>query len=158
MRVITRQRNTSNANSPFQSKGEKGPRKGLSSKKVNDYLRFSVFLVLIGVAYIWNSYEAERKVKQMEDYRKEVKRLKAEYLLRQSTLSAGIRFSEIRDQIDTLGLRPLREPAFKLVKGLEVPIEELHRPDPEELRLMPEGDSLEQTDLAIYQKQGKTGP
>lgn len=158
--MITRQRNTSNANSPLEPKGKgpQGPRKGLSSKKVNDYLRFSVFLVLIGVAYIWNSYEAERKMKQMEAQRKEVKRLKAEYLLRQSTLSAGIRFSEIRDQIDTLGLRPLREPAFKLVKGLEVPLEELNRSNPGEFRMMPEEDSLEKTELAIYQEEGKPDP
>ncbi|MCI4671739.1 MAG: hypothetical protein MRZ79_26595 [Bacteroidia bacterium] len=154
MRVITRQRNTSNANSPRE---EKKAKKGLSSRKVNDYLRFSFFLVLIGVAYIWNSYEAERKVKMMEDYRKEVKRLKAEYLLRQSTLSAGTRFSEIKDQIDTLGLRPLREPAYKLVKGLEVPMERLNRPDLEELRLMPE-DSVGKTGLAINQRQGKARP
>jgi len=122
MRVITR-RQSSHSSQPKQ--GPQKPSRGLSSKKVNDYLRFSLFLVLIGLAYIYNSYEAERKVKQMEAYHKEVKRLKAEYLLRRATLSAGTRFSEIKDQLDTLGLRPLDEPAFKLVKGLEMPLDRI---------------------------------
>jgi len=72
MRVITRQRFNQNASSP---QPEGGPKKGLSSRKVNDYLRFSGFLVLIGVAYIWNSYEAERKVAMMESQHQEVKKL-----------------------------------------------------------------------------------
>ncbi|MEO0897660.1 MAG: FtsL-like putative cell division protein [Bacteroidota bacterium] len=145
MRVITRQRFNQNANSPRE---KDRPKKGLSSRKVNDYLRFSGFLVLIGVAYIWNSYEAERKVKMMEAHHQEVKKLKAEYLLRRSTLSAGTRFSEIKDQLDTLGLRPLREPAFKLVQGLDVPLDRLKKLDREDLELKYGGDSVN-TELAI---------
>lgn len=108
-------------------KADKHISKGLSSKKVDDYLRFSVFLVLIGMAYIWNSFEAEKQVKLREDYRKDVKELKSRYLLQKATLSAETRLSEIKDKVDTLGLRPLYEPAYRLVRGLEVPLSRLEK-------------------------------
>ncbi|MEM7370279.1 MAG: FtsL-like putative cell division protein [Bacteroidota bacterium] len=109
--------------------GKKHISKGLSSKKVDDYLRFSVFLVLIGVAYIWNSYEAERQVALREAYRVEVKELKSRYLLKKSTLSAETRLSQIQDKVDTLGLRPLYEPAYRLVRGVEVPLSRIPKRD-----------------------------
>ena len=103
-------------------------RQGLSSRKVDDYLRFSLFLVLIGMVYIWNSYEAERQVKLMEEYQTSVKDLKSRYLLKKATLSADLRFAEIKHQVDTLGLRPLYEPAYKIVRGVEVPLSRLEEP------------------------------
>jgi len=102
--------------------------KGLSVGKVNDYLRFSVFLVIIGMAYIANSYRAERFIKQKEELRSEVKALKSRYLLRQATMGAGTRFLAIRAEADSLGLRALREPAYKLVRGLHVPLSKLDTP------------------------------
>ncbi|MEM7654792.1 MAG: FtsL-like putative cell division protein [Bacteroidota bacterium] len=100
-------------------------RQGLSSRKVDDYLRFSLFLVVIGLFYIWNSYQAEKQVKLMEAYRVSVKDLKSRYLLKQSTLHADMRFAEVREQVDTLGLRPLYEPAYKIVRGVEMPLKRL---------------------------------
>lgn len=107
--------------------GKKHISKGLSSKKVDDYLRFSIFLVLIGMAYIWNSYEAERQVALREAYRTDVKELKSRYLLKKATLSAETRLSQIQDKVDTLGLRPLYEPAYRIVRGVEVPLSRLEQ-------------------------------
>lgn len=119
MRIISKQRLQPSL--PYQGKNE--ARKGLSTRKVNDYLRFSLFLVLIGMAYIWNSYDAERQIKQLEEVRLEAKQLKSRYLLKQSLLSAHTRFSEIQQELDTLGLKPLRHPAVKIVKGGTLPLE-----------------------------------
>ncbi|MDX2285076.1 MAG: FtsL-like putative cell division protein [Bacteroidia bacterium] len=105
-----------------------GKRKGLSVRKVDDYLRFSFFLVLIGMGYIWNSYQAERQIKRMEGYEKEVKSLKSRFLLQQATLNAGTRYSEIRQWADTLGLQASREPAYRLVRGLDMPLSRLDVP------------------------------
>ena len=74
-------------------------------KRVDDYLRFMIFLAVIGMFYIWNSHYAERQIKEMEVIEAEVKDLKARYLLRQATFSAESRFSEIKSSADTLGLR-----------------------------------------------------
>ncbi|MEO1450722.1 MAG: hypothetical protein AAFV07_14430, partial [Bacteroidota bacterium] len=56
------------------------------------------------------------------------------YLLQQSTLSAGVRFSELKSQLDTLGLRPLREPAYKIIKGAPLPISRMEAPERSEER------------------------
>lgn len=91
-------------------------RKGLSLRKVDDYLRFVVFLALIGMAYIWNTHYAEKQMRLATELEREVKDLKSKALMKESMLSAGTRFSEIRDKVDSLGLYKLNEPAYKLVK------------------------------------------
>lgn len=102
------------------SKATSGKGKGLSVVKVDDYIKFMVFLAAIGVFYIWNSHQAEKQVKLKEAYFKEVKRLKSNYLLKEATLSADTRLSQISEKVDTLGLRPLKEPAFKIVRNGKV--------------------------------------
>ena len=109
--------------------GPAGPRRGLSVRKIDAYLRFSFFIVLIGVAYIWNSYQAEQKVRLEEAYARQVKELKSRYLLERSTLDAGFRYAEVQRMVDTLGLRPLEEPAFKIVRGLDRPLSRLEIPE-----------------------------
>ncbi|MEL6627627.1 MAG: FtsL-like putative cell division protein [Bacteroidota bacterium] len=129
------------------------PTKGLSSKRVNDYLRFSLFLVLIGMFYIHNSYEAEKKIKLVEAYQKQTKSLKSDYLLKQAKLSANTRFMMMKADIDTLGLRSLREPAYQIVKGLDVPyhqtLPKLQAPEVEPTQ--PTEDSLlNRTEIVMY--------
>lgn len=132
MRIISKARNQAYAT--MQQAAPTKARKGLSVRKVGAYLRFSVFVVLVGMFYIWNSHEAEQQIKEMEAYRREIKDLKSRYLLQQSTLSAGVRFSELKSELDTLGLRPLREPAYKIVKGAQLPLSRLEAPERSEER------------------------
>ncbi|WNJ20260.1 FtsL-like putative cell division protein [Pontibacter sp. G13] len=118
MRIITKNRQALNR----QLQGGPEPsKKGLSARKVDDFLRFSLFLVGIGLFYVWNSYQAEQQIKELEQYKREVKELKSSYLLKQATLSAGTRFSEIRDHLDTLGLKPHVSPPYQIVQGLDRP-------------------------------------
>jgi hypothetical protein len=98
-----------------------GVKRGLPARKVDDYLRFMLFLALIGVGYIWNSYLAERQIKEMEEVRQEVKRLKSRYLLKESMFSAGTRLSQIESQVDSLGLRLPEAPPQELVRGATLP-------------------------------------
>jgi hypothetical protein len=66
--------------------------------------------------YIWNSHYAEKQMRLATDLERDVKDLKSKALMKESTLSAGTRFSEIRDKVDSLGLYKLNEPAYKLIK------------------------------------------
>ncbi|MFK7922544.1 MAG: FtsL-like putative cell division protein [Bacteroidia bacterium] len=113
MRIITR---NSLGKSPIGGKAT-DKKKGLSLRLVDDYLRFVLFLAVIGLAYVWNSHRAEKKIKMETALETQVESLKARYLLKQSTLSAGTRLSEIKGVVDTLGLRPQNEPVYKLVSG-----------------------------------------
>jgi len=94
------------------------PQKGISARKVDRTLRFLLFLTTIGMFYIWNTHFAVKQVRSMESLQKEVKDLKSKYLMQEASLRAGTRLSEITKAVDTLGLRPLQKPAFKLVKEL----------------------------------------
>ncbi|MEM9984240.1 MAG: FtsL-like putative cell division protein [Bacteroidota bacterium] len=122
--------------------------KGLSSRKVNDYLRFCAFLALIGMVYIWNSFRAERYIEQREVLRVEVKNLKSRYRLYQAQLGAETRFMALKNDLDSIGLYPLKSPAFRLVADLKVPISRLDTPRRdldarrEEIRMIQ--DSLQQ--------------
>ncbi len=103
-------------------KTEGKAQKGLSVRKVDDYLQFVIFLAIIGLAYIWNSHYAEKQMRMATELEKEVKDLKSKSLMKESTLSAGTRFSEIREKVDSLGLYKLNEPAYKIIK--EAPVAE----------------------------------
>ena len=108
--------------------GKSRPKRGLSIRRVDDYLRFVVFLALIGVVYIWNSYYAERQIKEMDALEHSVQNLKARYLLKQSTHSAGTRLTRVESLVDTIGLRKMNQPAFRLVQGKD--LDELEPIDP----------------------------
>ena len=101
----------------FSEKKEK--KKGLSAKKVDNYLSFMLFLTLVGMIYIWNSHYALKQVREMETLRTEVKELKSQYLMRESTLQAGVRISTLSEKVDSLGLKKLNQPAFKIIKTHE---------------------------------------
>lgn len=88
-----------------------------SLRKVDGYLRFILFIVLIGMGYIWNAHNAEVQVKRKDKLREEVKKLKAEYIIRRSDLSAATRYTNMTVNIDSLRLRRLKTPPFKLVKA-----------------------------------------
>jgi len=91
------------------------PAKGLSAKKVDRYLRLVVFLAIIGLAYIANAHYAERQVQKREALKKEVKRLKDRYYMKEADLDAGVRYSELVKMTDSLGLKKLKKPPFRLI-------------------------------------------
>ncbi len=93
---------------------EKKATKGLKLRKVDDYLRFVVFLALIGMGYIWNAHLAESQVKELERVRASAKELKSRYLLKRASLGAAARFSEIEAAADTLGLRRMEQTPVEL--------------------------------------------
>lgn len=104
-----------------KSPEKEGAKRGLSVRKVNAYLRFVLFLTLIGMGYIANTHYAVEQVRKAEGLRKEVKDLRSKYLMRESTLRAGLRFSEVADRVDTLGLHRLTAPPYRLPVGGEAP-------------------------------------
>lgn len=91
------------------------PGKGLSTKKVDGYLRLVIFLAVIGLAYIANSHFAEKQVQKREALKQEVKRLKDRYYMKEADLDAGVRYSELVKMTDSLGLKKLKEPPYRLI-------------------------------------------
>jgi hypothetical protein len=65
---------------------------------------FLLFLTLIGLIYIANSYFAERKVRDIATITKELKELRAEYITGKSQLMFVTRQSEIGLIADEMGI------------------------------------------------------
>ena len=96
---------------------QKGRKKGwISIQKIDDYLRFVLFLAAVAVVYIWNAHHADNKIRERDKLKTEVKALKAEYYMRKADLSANTRYTNMIANLDSLGLyRPQKAP-FKLIK------------------------------------------
>jgi hypothetical protein len=92
----------------------KEDRRGLSSENVSRYVRYAIFLVVIGLAYIWNSHVAEKQVRRENKLKQQVSDAKAEYKTMHARLSAGTRQSAIQDRVDTLGLHPSSKNIYQL--------------------------------------------
>ena len=65
MKVVQPHRNRKNGSYNGRADKTKG-KKGISVKRVDEYLRFAVFLAVIGMFYIWNGYKAEQQIREME--------------------------------------------------------------------------------------------
>jgi|GEM_PF-2079705 hypothetical protein len=89
-------------------------RKGLKSASASRYVKYAIFIVFIGLAYIWNSHVAEGQVRRENKLKKEVADAKAEYKTMHARLSAGTRQSSIQAKVDTLGLRASSKNIYQL--------------------------------------------
>ena len=95
----------------FVDKSRKG---GWRSLEAGRYIRYVLFLVGIGMVYIWNSHIAENQVKEEAKLRKEIADAKAEYKTMHARLSAGTRRGVIFQKVDSLGLRVTSNNVYKL--------------------------------------------
>lgn len=89
---------------------------GLSISRVDRYLRFIVFLVAIGMVYIWNSHWAESQIRREEQLEEAIREAKAEYKTSHARLSHDSKRSEVAQRVDTLGLMVPKEPPYTIVK------------------------------------------
>jgi hypothetical protein len=86
------------------------------SQDASRYIRYVLFVVFIGMVYIWNSHVAEQQVKEEARLRKEIADAKAEYKTMHARLSAGTRRQVIFSKVDSLGLRSTNTNVFKLTR------------------------------------------
>lgn len=99
-------------NKPKKKKIEKSSNSIFSF--VEKRLFFSLFLTAIGLFYIWNAHYAEKQARYAEGLRQELKELKSEYMTLNAELSVSRTQSQIANIVDSLGLKSLTEPPFKL--------------------------------------------
>ena len=111
----------------FSKKGKKTSVTGANKKgrKLNlrvtdkfffDQLPFVVFLTLIGVLYIANSYYVEGTVREMEKVKKEIIEAKNEFVTAKTKASLMGQRIEVLKIVKDLGLKESSIPSYKLVK------------------------------------------
>ncbi|MEM0999359.1 MAG: FtsL-like putative cell division protein [Bacteroidota bacterium] len=96
------------------AKASAGKRNGLVVQDVGRYIRYTLFLVGIGLLYIWNSHVAESQVRKENHLKSEIADAKAEYKTVHARLDAGTRQSTIFEKVDSLGLKATSRNIYKL--------------------------------------------
>jgi hypothetical protein len=87
---------------------------GFAVHDVRRYIRYTIFLVLVGLIYIWSSHVAEKQVRRESQLKTDIADAKAEYKTVHAKLDAGTRQSTIVEKVDSLGLEATSENIFKL--------------------------------------------
>jgi hypothetical protein len=87
---------------------------GLPVQDVGRYIRYTIFLVGLGLLFIWNSHVAEKQVRRESRLKREIEDAKAEYKAVHAQQDAGTRQSVIFQKVDTLGLEASSKNIFKL--------------------------------------------
>lgn len=86
----------------------------LANKKTAENLPFLLFLALLAVIYIGNSYYAEKNIRKIERLQKELKELRYEHIHTKSKLMSKSRMSEVADGLSEEGIKESRTPPGKI--------------------------------------------
>jgi len=87
----------------------------LTRRKVLSFLPFLFFLALIGILYIANVYYSEKKIREINSLRKELKELRYEYITEKSRLMYRSKQSEVAKELEGSGIKELQSPPSKVV-------------------------------------------
>ena len=86
---------------------KKGMSKGLSEEKAYAILPFAIFLTLIAVVYIANSYFVENTIRDIAKLQTELHELRAEDIELKTNVNIKTRQSEVVKSAERYGLKPL---------------------------------------------------
>jgi len=86
----------------------------LSKKTVVDNVPFLLYLAILVMMYISNTYSSERMYKQIEKTKTELKELRFEYITSRSALMFSSRLSELNKRAQSMGLKETVIPPVKI--------------------------------------------
>ena len=79
-------------------------------------LPFFLFLTLISMFYIANTYYAEKKERDIQALRKSLKELRYEYITTRSELMNQSQQSEVARRLEAINIKESRVPPVKVIK------------------------------------------
>lgn len=86
----------------------------LSREGVIRNLPYLIFLGLIAIIYIANTYYAEKSFNEIEQTKKELKELRYQYITTKSSLMFLTRQTEIAKRVSSMGLTETTVPPYKI--------------------------------------------
>ena len=86
----------------------------LSKSTVVNNVPFLIYLAILAMFYIANTYNTERMYKQIETTKTELKELRYQYITARSSLMFESKLSELNKRTQALGLRETVIPPFKI--------------------------------------------
>ena len=82
-------------------------------------LPFFLFLTLVSMFYIANTYYAEKKERDIQALRKSLKELRYEYITTRSELMNQSQQSEVARRLEAINIKESRVPPVKVIKKSE---------------------------------------
>lgn len=79
------------------------------------FLPKALFVVLLGVLYVWNNHYAERTTRTIDKLENEVEDLRADVTTLEADYMIDSKQSEVGQKVKTLGLEESKEPPIKIV-------------------------------------------
>ncbi len=77
---------------------------------------FGLFIVLLLLIHIWNAHNVEKTIRKTDTLNREIKELRSEYISILSQLMSESKQSTIAAKLDTLGIKELTTPPFKITQ------------------------------------------
>lgn len=88
----------------------------LSRESTFRLLPFFLFLTLVSMFYIANTYYAEKKEREIQALRRELKELRYEYITTRSELMNQSQQSEVARRLEATNIKESRVPPVKVIK------------------------------------------
>ncbi len=86
----------------------------LANPRTAKNLPFLLFIALLAIFYIGNSYTAEKKIRRIEKLQKELKELRYDHIYTKSKLMSKSRQSEVASSLGSQGIKESRVPPAKI--------------------------------------------
>jgi hypothetical protein len=87
----------------------------LSGDKMTSIIPYTLFLTVIALVYIANSYYSEKTVRDIDRITKELKTLRSEYISDKSELMFYSKQSEVAKAVEPMGIKESTEAPRKIV-------------------------------------------
>jgi cell division protein FtsL len=78
---------------------------------------FALFIVLLLLIHIWNAHNVEKVIRRTDTLNREIKELRSEYISILSELMSESKQSAVAAKLDTLGIKELTTPPFKITQN-----------------------------------------
>ncbi|HEX5001131.1 MAG TPA: FtsL-like putative cell division protein [Bacteroidia bacterium] len=91
----------------------------IPDNKISGIIPYTLFLTLIALVYIANSYYAEKTVRDIDSTTKELKTLRSEYISDKSELMFNSKQSEVAKVVAPLGIKESTEAPRKIVVAVK---------------------------------------
>jgi hypothetical protein len=90
-------------------------RNQLKAENITDHLPFLLFIMCVGIVYIYNNHQADNMLRDINKTKTELKELKWKYLETKNDLENRSIQTKVAEAVTGLGLKELTAPPKKLV-------------------------------------------
>ncbi|MES2781023.1 MAG: FtsL-like putative cell division protein [Bacteroidota bacterium] len=88
----------------------------ISREGMLNQIPFALFIVLLLLIHIWNAHNVEKVIRRTDTLNREIKELRSEYISILSELMSESKQSTVAAKLDTLGIKELTTPPFKITQ------------------------------------------